>query len=207
MDELSIRGFVVDLASGEPTPGGGSAAALAGAVAASLSAMVARLTEGREKYRDSWAKMADLRDRADSAAARLLELMILDSRAYEGVMAAMKLPKGTDLEKAERTAAVQASLAEAALTPLKTLQAAADICGLVEEVLQFGNPNCLTDAGTAVWFARTAAEGAYYNVRINLGGLKDEALKQRLTRESDQAVDLVRTITTRLALEVSTRLS
>ena len=85
-----------------PTPGGGSAAALAGALGASLCAMVARLTEGREKYRDAWAKMSALCTRADDAAARLLELMVLDSRAYESVMAAMKMPKGTDREKSER---------------------------------------------------------------------------------------------------------
>ena len=207
MDELSIRGFVAEMASGEPTPGGGSAAALAGALGASLCAMVARLTEGREKYRDAWAKMSALCTRADDSAAKLLELMVLDSRAYESVMAAMKMPKGTDREKSERASAIQTALAEAALTPLKTLHAAARICVLVEEVLQHGNPNCLTDAGTAVWLTRAAAEGAYYNVRINLGGLKDEELKQRLARESQQAVDLVRKITERLAEEVSARLS
>ena len=207
MDELTVRDFTANLASGEPTPGGGSAAALAGALAAALSAMVARLTEGREKYRGAWARMAALRDRADTASSRLLELMVLDSRAYEGVMTAMKLPKATDLEKSQRTMAIQTALAEAALTPLKTLQAALDICGLVEEVLLHGNPNCVTDAGTAVWLTRTAAEGAYYNVRINLGGIKDDELKQKLTRDSDQAVDRVREITTRLADDVLARLS
>ena len=188
MMDLAIRDYTTKLAGGDPTPGGGSAAALSGALAAALCAMTARLTVGREKYRPSWPDMERVECEADQLAARLLELADEDSAAYEKVMAAYALPKNTEEEKAARRAAAEEAIKGAALVPLETLKAAVVIAGLAREAAARGNPNCLSDAGVAALLARAAATGAAYNVRINLGGLSD---RDFISETRSQAADLL----------------
>ncbi len=181
--ELSLKEFLVSLSGDSPAPGGGSASALAGALGASLCAMVARLTLGKEKYRAAWKEMERLRDTADALSSRLLELVDEDSAAYNRVVAAFRIPKQA---KKAREEAIQSAFKEAASVPMETLRAVAGLVDLVKTALDQGNPNCLTDAGVSAQLVRAAANGAAYNVRINLPGIKDEDFKARLASEASQ---------------------
>ena len=187
--QLSVEQFMDRLASAEPAPGGGSAAALCAALASALVRMVASLTVGREKYRESWAALEPLIEESQRLAARLLELVEEDSAAYLGVAGALKLPKANSEEKETRRAAVQAGLKKATLVPLETLQTVARVMSMAEEVCRLGNSNARSDAGAAVQLARAAAVIASYNVRINLSGITDEEFVSRCGREERRALD------------------
>lgn len=206
--ELSLEKFAHDLAGVSPTPGGGSAAALAGSLGASLCAMVARLTVGREKYKNAWEKMERVRGEGDRLAAELMALVDRDTDAYNQVTAAFKMPKTTDQEKAARSRAVQEATREAALAPLETLKAAAELPGLARDALEWGNPNCVTDIGVAGQMIRAAAFGAAYNVRINISGLKDRDLVRDLEKQTltllDQTVEALADIEKRVDEELKT---
>lgn len=204
--QMTLESFSESLAGDAPAPGGGSAAALGGTLAAGLAAMVGRLTVGREKYRSSWAAMETMTARADELRARLLELVDADALAYGRVTAAYRLPRETEAQKAERSRAVQEAFREAARIPLHTLRAAADCLELVRAAVEQGNPNCITDAGTAAELIRAAAVGAAYNVRVNLGGIRDDDFTTRLEAETRDILDRVRREADELAAEVESRL-
>lgn len=173
LDQLSLRNFIQVLSSGSATPGGGSAAALCGAMGAALSAMAAGFTVGREKFRDAWESMEQIKKGADVLAERFLLLVQEDTDAYQEVVAALQLPKETVQEKALRREAMQKAMKKASSVPLETLRFSEKLMHMATEVVEQGNPNTITDAGAAVHFAHTAAVVAAYNVRINLSGLKD----------------------------------
>jgi|WetSurMetagenome_2_1015567.scaffolds.fasta_scaffold05316_4 methenyltetrahydrofolate cyclohydrolase len=184
LSELTLDQFARLLAEDTPTPGGGSAAALAAVLSAALCAMVARLTIGREKYQDAQESMEGLRDKADGLIGVFLELVTKDTEAYREVMAAFKLPKETDAQKNSRRQAIESAMRQAAAVPLATLENLRRVADLAREALQHGNPNCLTDAGVAVQLMRAAAAGAAYNVRINLSGIKDRKVAEELSARS-----------------------
>jgi methenyltetrahydrofolate cyclohydrolase len=190
-DVLSLREYVRALGAGTAVPGGGSAAALSGALAGALSAMVANLTLSREKYEDAWEEMERIGRMADEVANRCLDLACEDSEAYQGVLAAYRLPKGTEEEKETRRTAVRESMKKAADVPLETLRAAEKIMELAHAALKKGNPNCLTDAWAAVHLARAAAAVAAANVRINLPGTGDEDLTLRYGREVRECLERI----------------
>lgn len=196
--EMSCRDFVKATADSSPAPGGGSAAALAGVLAASLTAMVARLTLGKERYQENWEAMEQVRGRADSLAKKLGELVDLDTEAYNRVAAAFKLPKETPAQKEAKQEAIQAATIKAALVPLETLRTVERLLEPLDRALELGNPNCLTDAGVAAQLLKTAALGAGYNVRINLSVLKDQSLVSSLSQEVEELTGRVRAETARL---------
>ena len=171
--DLTVSEFVRELASISPAPGGGSVAALCGGLSAALCAMVARLTHGKEKYRAGWEAMESLIHQADPLSERFVELMEADTEAYNQVVAAMRLPRETAVEKAVRNTAVELANRKAAEVPLETLKHTLKLVDYVKEAVEKGNLNCITDAGTAAQLVRTAAYAAAYNVRINLGGIGD----------------------------------
>ncbi len=173
LKNLTTTDFVEALAAGAPAPGGGSAAALAGAMAAGLCAMTARLTLGKAGYRDAWEAMEAVAAAADRLAQEFLRLMEADTEAYNGVVAAFRLPKGDEGQKAARARAVQEATRSATEVPLATLRAAAAVAPLAAAAITRGNRNCLSDAGSAVHLLRTAAMAAAYNVRVNLLSLQD----------------------------------
>ena len=181
--ELSIKDFVHELAQGTPTPGGGSVAALSGALASALSSMVAGLTLGRPKYEDVWPEMEEVREQAEQQALELQELIDRDAEAYNRVMAAFKMPREDQVQKEQRRQAIQEATLEAARVPLQTLKAVASLADLLQTSADKGNPNCITDAGVGSQLMLAAAKGAAFNVRINLSGLKDEGLVQDLRKE------------------------
>jgi len=186
--ESRVKDFISILAADSPAPGGGSVSALAGALSAALCAMVARLTLGKEKYRGAWEEMERLRDEADSLSSRLMDLVEEDSAAYTKVMAAFQIPKE---QQSAREDAVQSALKEAASVPMETLRVTAELLDLVKSALNQGNPNCLTDAGVAAQLMRAAANGAAYNVRINLAGIKDPDFRSRLSTETSRLLGRV----------------
>ena len=169
---MSVDAFVDEVSSESPAPGGGSVAALAGSLAAALSAMVANLTVGKKGYEGVWASMSDMAVRAQSVKAALSRAVDEDTNAFNAVMDAMKLPKGTQAEKAARDAALQAGYKSAVEVPLSTARACVEALGLALEAVA-GNKNSASDAGVAALMARAGAHGAALNVLINLGSISD----------------------------------
>ncbi|AGY60466.1 cyclodeaminase/cyclohydrolase family protein [Gloeobacter kilaueensis] len=166
---LPLTGLLERFASSEPIPGGGSAAALAGAVAASLAAMVARLTKDQPDF----TEQPEWLEKADALRTRLSQAIDEDALAYEQVVLAFARPRQTPTEKQERTAAIQAALQGAAATPLAVAHHCLEVAQLAWRVLQKGNPNASSDAAVALLFALSGLEAALLNVAINLDSIKD----------------------------------
>lgn len=170
-EEAADFSFLDALASAEPTPGGGSAAAYAAASAAALVAMVARVSTGKKKYAEIEAEMNDIAARCDTLRKKSTAAIELDAMAFDGVMAAYKMPKDTDDEKAARSQAVQTAMGKAAAVPLETCENALAILRLACTVADKGNLNAITDAATAASLAVAAITSAGANVRVNVQSL------------------------------------
>jgi formiminotetrahydrofolate cyclodeaminase len=176
--DLSVTDFVNTLASDAPAPGGGSAAALYGAMGAGLTAMVACLTQGRKKYAEYAEFAAQVERRGNELKNRLLAVMDEDTAAFNQVSAAFALPKDTEEQKLARSAAIQAGLKACTLTPLDCMELAADAASLAWDLLDHGfNQSSASDLGVAFLSLSSALRGAWLNVLINLGSLKDETFK------------------------------
>lgn len=180
-----LRLYLDDAASKQPAPGGGSVSACAGALGAALVSMVGNLTRGREKYAGVDGEMQRLVQASEAARARLEQLLQDDLSAYNGVIAAYRMPKETEAGQAARKAAVQAGLIVAADVPLDICRAAAEVCRLSKTAAELGNPQAVSDAGVGVVLAEAAVVGAALNVRINLGSIDDAAYVARATGEID----------------------
>ncbi|HZO26216.1 MAG TPA: cyclodeaminase/cyclohydrolase family protein [Chloroflexota bacterium] len=177
---LRVEEFLGRLASGDPTPGGGSASALAGALGASLVSMVCNLTLGRERYASFEVDARALQAEADALRMRLQRGIDEDAAAYDGVMATYRLPRGSDEEKAARSAAIQKATQAAALVPLALAEAGATVIDLAERALGKTNPNAASDLAVAALLGVAALDGAAANVEINLVSLKDEPAKAEI---------------------------
>ena len=204
--ELLTREFVEKVASEAPAPGGGSVSALAGALAAALCAMVARLTLGKEKYRDTWREMEKVRDSADALMRRLLELVDEDTAAYNEVLSAFKLPRDSEAQKTARQAAIQSATKKATAVPMETLRSVTELLSMAEAAVEKGNPNCLSDAGVAAHLIRAAASGAAYNVRINLSSLDDQGLSTQMKLETAELLARVMSAVAKLQETLNRRL-
>jgi formiminotetrahydrofolate cyclodeaminase len=175
--KMTVAELMAALASPEPTPGGGTAAAVAGAMGVSLLVMVAGLAKSKNNTDDEKAALATARAALEPLAARLMQLADADTDAFKAVMAAYRLPKATDEEKAARTAAIQAALRGATTVPLDTLRACADAIAHGRTVADFGNRAAASDVGVAIGLLKAAAGGAAENVAINLASMKDESFR------------------------------
>ncbi len=191
LNQLTIQDFVKELASDSPAPGGGSIAALCGALGAALTAMVTNLTIGKEKYKPTWDELKMVQAKANLLSPQFLELVQRDTDAYNDVVAAFRLPKTTDAERMSRQDAVQAAMKLAAAVPLVTLQAAFNLIKLALTAINRGNPNAVTDAGAAVQMAKASATIAAYNVRINLPGIKDTSFVASTTKEVERILQQI----------------
>ena len=179
LTDMTVGALTERLASSDPVPGGGSAAALAGAMAAALVAMVAELTSGRSEYAEHEAAVNELRVSALAHRALLLELAEEDSVAYDSVVRARRLPKESENEREVRADALRSAMLDAARVPLRTAVVAAEVLELAERIAPIGTRNAVSDAGVAAQLAAAALRGALLNVRINLPYLPaDEALSQ-----------------------------
>ncbi len=182
---LSIEEFLAETASSSPAPGGGSVAALAGALSAALASMVAKLTDG-EKYADVSAEMKEIAQRAEKLKDGLCACIRKDTDSFSQYMAALRLPKESEEERAVRREAMQKGLKTAATVPLETAELALEIFGLSEAVVRRGNKNALSDGLVSAILAKAAVYGALLNVKINLGGIKDEKFVADVTARAEE---------------------
>jgi formiminotetrahydrofolate cyclodeaminase len=189
--DLTVAQFVDALASGEPVPGGGAAAAVAGSLGAALVAMVANLSAGRPKY----AEHAALLDRTIPVARELQDRMLAladeDAEAFAGYGAAMKLPRETDEEKAIRSAAIRKAALAATLSPLRTVEATLEIVTLAEGLAGRSNRNASSDLEVAALMSVAACRAAAANVYINLPSLGDETKARDLYERTEGIADAV----------------
>ncbi|KAF5058240.1 cyclodeaminase/cyclohydrolase family protein [Sedimentibacter saalensis] len=174
MKNKSIHEFAEVVASNSPVPGGGSIAALCGALSAALAEMVANLTTGKKKYIEVESEMNEIKNKAMALRSKLLDDIERDSYAYNKVMEAYKMPKEDDEQKILRNKAIEESAKIAAEVPLDVAQTSFKILPLAEAVVARGNSNAVTDGLVAAMLARTAVLSALLNVRINLETISDK---------------------------------
>ena len=170
-----IDEFLTDLASRAPVPGGGSVAGFEVAMGAALMHMVCELTLGREKFAAVEPRVREIRDQAAELQVHARSLVDADVEAFQRVAEAMKLPRETDQQKLERREAVQDALKGAVGPPLATMKSARDLMKLVPDLAAMGNPNAISDVGSAALAIDAGYFAAKLNVEINLAGIKDEA--------------------------------
>lgn len=176
LSNLKVNEFTALLGSEAPAPGGGSAAALCGSLGASLAAMVANLTLGRAKYGEYQELAAETAEKADSLRLQLLAAMERDSKAYDGFMAALAMPKESEEEKKLRRAAMDQALIESTESPLATMELARQVLSLTQGLMGRSNTNAVSDLAVSALCLRSAVQGAWLNVLINIGSMKDPEL-------------------------------
>ena len=183
LKDQKIKSFLDLLASKAATPGGGSVAALTGAMGAALLSMVGNLTIGKEKYKNVEGQIKELLGKSESLRAELTELMESDVAVFNELMAIMKLPRATEEEKEKRNQKMQVALIEAAKIPLMVAQKSCELISLCQEIAGIGSKNAISDAGVGVLLAEAAFHSAIINVKINLNLIKDEKVKKELNDE------------------------
>jgi len=166
--------FLDELASSAPAPGGGSVAALSGALGAALISMVCNLTVGKKRYADVQEDIKALLAQSEALRKELVELLEADVRVYTEVSRAMKMPRATEEEKAARTAAMQKALKAATDVPMQVAEACVKVMDLCQPAAEKGNVNAVSDAGVAVLMAEAGLRSAALNILINLAWIKDE---------------------------------
>jgi len=179
----NIKMFLDELASDSPAPGGGSVAALSGALGAALSSMVCNLTRGKQGYETVQDEMTELLQKSEALRQDLTDLIDKDTDAFNEVMKALKLPKETEEQKAQRKNALQTAFKQAAEIPLETARKCLQILDVAHIVAKKGNKNSITDAGVSALLAQTGVQAAMLNVRINLSSIKDEDYVSQVTTE------------------------
>ncbi len=182
---LSLSSFAEQTAARTPTPGGGSVAAYMGTLGASLGAMAARFTSGRKGFEAHESALGTEVARLDELAARLSALVDEDSRSYDTVTNAYALPKESEEQKAARRDAIQAALRVALAAPLATCRTAVAALGELDTLATHVNPNLASDVAVGAYALGAAYRGAWMNVLINLGGLKDEAFRAAILAEGE----------------------
>lgn len=189
--ERQVDDFTKVLASDAPAPGGGSAAALAGAVGAALTAMVCTLTAGRKKYAEHEEFVLGVQAEAESLRKQFIDVMDRDTEAFLVISRAYGMPKATDEEKAERSNAIQAGLVECIKTPMEMMELSLRTVQLTDSLLGRFNTSSASDLGVGALSLRTAVQGAWLNVLINIGSLKDRELAEHYRSKGEKLVQQV----------------
>ncbi|GET29032.1 glutamate formimidoyltransferase [Prolixibacter sp. SD074] len=184
--DLTARGFAEETASESIAPGGGSVSAYVGALGASLATMVANLSAHKRGWDERWEEFSEWAERGIEIQERLLKLVDEDTQAFNNIMVAFGLPKGSDEEKAARSEAIQAATLNAMEIPLSVMETSLASFDVIRAMVEKGNPNSVTDAGVGALCARTAVLGAWMNVRINASGLTDEVKKRELLNKGEE---------------------
>jgi len=179
MAEESLNQFIQKLGSGSPTPGGGSAAALGGAMAAALAEMVCNLTIGKEKYASVQEEIKEEKEKLASCRKRLMDIIDEDSKAFDEVMKAFRMPKDSEARKK----AIQSAYKLAASVPMETAEKCMEVLEHSAVVAKIGNRNSITDAGSSALLAHASLNAALLNVRINLSGIKDREFAEKMERQ------------------------
>lgn len=182
---LSLTRFTEETARESPAPGGGSVAAFVGAMGIALGAMVANLSANKRGWDDRWEEFSAWAEKAERYRVRLLELVDADTRAYDGILQALQLPKESPEEQAARAAALHEATKGAIQVPLETLRVCVDSMEVAQAMARIGMPSSVSDAGVGVMCARTGALAAYLNVRTNFKGFQDAAFQQTVMEEAE----------------------
>jgi len=185
--EMTVSEFAAVMASDAPAPGGGSASALNGAIGAGLAAMVCALTVGKKKYAEHEALAVEAEKKAVALKDRFIEIIDSDTEAFNAVSAVFAMPKDTDEEKAARKAAMQAALKACTISPFEMMELACDALEVVTALVGKSNASAASDLGCAALNLRSAIQGAWLNVCINVGGIQDEAFAKEY-REKGEAL-------------------
>ncbi len=181
--DRTVTGFIDLMASSEPAPGGGSAAALQGALGTALTAMVCALTIGKKKYADVQELITAAQQEAITLKNRYLDVIDRDTEAFNGVSAVFAMPKDTDEQKQARTQAMQTALKACTQTPFEMMQLAYDSLKLTQSIVGRSNASAASDLGCAALSLKAAIQGAWLNVLINIGGITDEAFANQYRQE------------------------
>jgi|Deesub1362A_J573_1020465.scaffolds.fasta_scaffold12991_1 formiminotetrahydrofolate cyclodeaminase len=179
--EHTLKDFTAEVASQQPTPGGGSVAGLCGALSASLLSMVVALTKNQS--------LNEYADELEAIRKEALELMDKDAASFDEVMAAFRMPKETEEEKEKRRAGIQSALKQASIVPLDTMKLGLKLLEIARHVVEKGNPNAVSDVGVAGLAAMTAIKGGGYNVLINAYSLDNREILQKLVDEVEEIVE------------------
>ena len=202
--EMNVTQFADVLASDAPAPGGGSTAALAGALGAALTAMVCELSVGKKQFAEIREDLLTVQAKASNLRKRFLDVMDRDTDAFLVVSNAFAMPKATDEEKAARSAAIQKGLEGCTATPFEMMQLAAETIALTESLLGRFNTAAASDLGVGALTLRTAVQGAWLNVLINIGSLKNKELAEDYRAKGQALVDEVVTAADRVYAQVLT---
>ena len=182
-----LEKYLQDAAAGTPTPGGGSAAALVGALATTMSSMSANFTVGREKFKQYDSQLKKILEECEKSRETLLSLMEEDIKVYSGINNAYGLPKSTEAEKSKRSEEIQKATIIAMEVPLKTTMCCLYILELTHELVDIANPNLISDVGVAGFLAEAALQCAKLNVEINLATIKNQSLVEKAQNELSHA--------------------
>jgi len=188
---MNLREFANETASESPAPGGGSISAYVGSLGISLAAMVANLSSHKRGWDDRWEEFSEWADQAQHLKDALLKLVDEDTNAFNGIMDAFRLPKGTTEEKAKRSQAIQDATRNAIDVPFRIMEVSLESLKVIKAMADIGNPNSVTDAGVGVLCVRAAVHGAFLNVKINTGGLKDKKYVNDVLRKGKQMLKQV----------------
>ena len=188
--DMTVTQFVDTVASDAPAPGGGSVAALEGSIGAALTAMVACLTQGRKKYAEYAEYAAEAEQKGNELKARLLDVMDRDTEAFNLVSDAFGMPKETPEQKAARSAAIQNGLKACTKTPMEMMELCAESVALSASLLEHGfNDTSASDLGVAFLSLKAGIQGAWLNVLINIGSIKDEAFAAEYRAKGQALLD------------------
>jgi formiminotetrahydrofolate cyclodeaminase len=199
----TVTEFLDELASSSPAPGGGSVAALAGAIGAALTSMVCNLTIAKKKYADVQEEIEAVLAKSEELRKKLTVLVEKDTEAFNAVMAAFGMAKSTEEEGMQRAAAIQQATRSATLVPLEVMSLCGDALSLSRAVAEKGNKNSASDVGVAALMFHAACGSAELNVRINLVSLKDEAFVQQTTEKARELTEKVKQLASETLLLVN----
>lgn len=186
--QQTIETFLEALSSRQPVPGGGGASAFAGALGTALGLMVGNLTVGKKKYAAVEADVSHMMERLEGLQREMVALIDEDARAFAPLAAAYGLPAGTQEERAHKDRVMEENLLHASLVPLKIMELAVEVLGILEELEEKGSVMAVSDVGVAVQFARTALTGAVMNVYINTKSMKDRQKAEEINQRAEAAV-------------------
>ncbi len=191
-----LENYLKDAAAGTPTPGGGSVAALVGALATTMASMSTQFTVGREKFKQYDAQLKKILEGCEKSRETLLALMEEDITVYGGLSKAYGLPKSTDEEKKARTEAIQKATVIAMEVPVKAVMSCLYVLELTRELVDIANPNLISDVGVAAFLADAAFQCAKLNVEINLAAIKNTAIVEKVRNDVTQAEKKAKTFFT-----------
>jgi glutamate formiminotransferase/formiminotetrahydrofolate cyclodeaminase len=204
---MTAEGFANETASESPAPGGGSVSAYIAALGVSLGTMVANLSSHKAGWDERWEEFSAWAEKGQKLKDELLYLVDEDTRAFNKIMDAFSLPKGTDAEKNSRTAAIQEATRVAIEVPFRTMQKSYESFEIIRAMVETGNPNSVTDAGVGALCVRSAVIGAYLNVKVNGAGFKDKVFLDEIMKQAEELVQKAKTAEDEILTAVNAKIS